>query len=166
MSKSLGNYVGVTEPPEEVFGKLMRVPDAAMPRLLRAAARRAARPDAPGRWSPSARMARPLTARFHGEEARRAAEAHFDRLHVEHAAARRDRGAGGRRRATARRTCPPCCATPSASPAPRRAGCWPQGGVQLDGEALRADELDLPAERLDGAVLQVGRAALQRLRVS
>ncbi len=31
MSKSLGNYVGVTEPPEEVFGKLMRVPDAAMP---------------------------------------------------------------------------------------------------------------------------------------
>src|SRR3954467_2727043 len=31
MSKSAGNYVGVTEPPEEVFGKLMRVPDDAMP---------------------------------------------------------------------------------------------------------------------------------------
>ena len=31
MSKSLGNYVGVDEPPEDVFGKLMRVPDAAMP---------------------------------------------------------------------------------------------------------------------------------------
>ena len=31
MSKSLGNYVGVDEPPEEVFGKLMRVPDEAMP---------------------------------------------------------------------------------------------------------------------------------------
>src|SRR3954449_11865456 len=31
MAKSLGNYVGVTEAPEEVFGKLMRVPDSAMP---------------------------------------------------------------------------------------------------------------------------------------
>src|SRR5215210_8378790 len=30
MSKSAGNYVGVTEAPEEVFGKLMRVPDEAM----------------------------------------------------------------------------------------------------------------------------------------
>src|SRR5439155_7000909 len=28
MSQSLGNYVGVTEPPEEMFGKLMRIPDA------------------------------------------------------------------------------------------------------------------------------------------
>src|SRR5919106_3238610 len=31
MSKSLGNYVGITEPPEEQFGKLMRVPDELMP---------------------------------------------------------------------------------------------------------------------------------------
>ncbi len=31
MSKSLGNHVGLTEPPEEMFGKLMRVPDEAMP---------------------------------------------------------------------------------------------------------------------------------------
>src|SRR6185312_16183824 len=30
MSKSLGNYVGVTDPPEEMFGRLMRVPDEAM----------------------------------------------------------------------------------------------------------------------------------------
>ena len=30
MSKSYGNYVGVTDPPEEMFGKLMSVPDLAM----------------------------------------------------------------------------------------------------------------------------------------
>ena len=30
MSKSLGNYVGVTDPPDEMFGKLMRIPDDAM----------------------------------------------------------------------------------------------------------------------------------------
>src|SRR5215813_5279031 len=35
MSKSLGNYVGVTEPPEEMFGKLMRIPDEAMPEYFR-----------------------------------------------------------------------------------------------------------------------------------
>src|SRR5690242_435439 len=31
MSKSLGNYIGVTEPPAEVFGKIMSLPDAVMP---------------------------------------------------------------------------------------------------------------------------------------
>ena len=30
MSKSLGNYVGVTDPPEDMFGKLMRIPDSAL----------------------------------------------------------------------------------------------------------------------------------------
>jgi tyrosyl-tRNA synthetase len=34
MSKSLGNYVGIAEPPEEQFGKLMKIPDELMPRYL------------------------------------------------------------------------------------------------------------------------------------
>jgi len=38
MSKSLGNYVGVSEAPAEMFGKLMSIPDAAMPVYLRLAA--------------------------------------------------------------------------------------------------------------------------------
>jgi len=41
-----------------------------------------------------------------------------------------------------------------------------QGGVRLDGEPLAAAELDLPPERLDGAVLQVGKRHFRRLRVS
>ena len=40
MSKSLGNYVGVDEAPEEMFGKLMRVPDERDADLLRASSRR------------------------------------------------------------------------------------------------------------------------------
>ena len=40
-----------------------------------------------------------------------------------------------------------------------------QGGVKLDGEALAAADLDLPRERLDGAVLQVGKRQFRRLRV-
>ena len=30
MSKSLGNYVGITDPPEEMFGKIMSIPDSAL----------------------------------------------------------------------------------------------------------------------------------------
>ena len=41
-----------------------------------------------------------------------------------------------------------------------------QGGVKLDGEPLAAEDLDLPRERLDGAVLQVGKRRFRRLRVS
>jgi hypothetical protein len=39
-----------------------------------------------------------------------------------------------------------------------------QGAVKLDGAALGADDLDLPAGRLDGAVLQVGKRHFRRLR--
>ncbi len=35
MSKSLGNYVGITEPPGEMFGKLMSIPDQVMPDYYR-----------------------------------------------------------------------------------------------------------------------------------
>lgn len=41
-----------------------------------------------------------------------------------------------------------------------------QGGVKLDGEPLDESGLDLPAERLDGVVLQVGRRRFRRLRRS
>ena len=83
MSKSLGNYVGVDEPPEEVFGKLMRVPGRRDAGLLRPAARRAARPGAVRRATRSAPWRAAITERLHGAEAAATAEAHFDRLHVE-----------------------------------------------------------------------------------
>src|ERR671915_2503968 len=72
MSKSLGNYVGVTDPPEEMFGKLMSVPDGAMGtyyELLLAE-------DVPGGDPMEAKRAlgRRITERFHDAEAARAAE--------------------------------------------------------------------------------------------
>jgi tyrosyl-tRNA synthetase len=39
-----------------------------------------------------------------------------------------------------------------------------QGGVRLDGEALNGEQLDLPAARLDGAVLQLGKRRFKRFR--
>ncbi|MBA2630266.1 MAG: tyrosine--tRNA ligase, partial [Thermoleophilaceae bacterium] len=85
MSKSLENYVGVTDPPEDVFGKVMRVPDAAMPTyhdlLLEG-------PPDPA-LSPRDRkrsLARSLTAMLHGDDAATAAEDRFDRIHVDRVA--------------------------------------------------------------------------------
>ena len=98
MSKSLGNYVGVTEPPEEIFGKLMRVPDAAMADYYDLLLDEALDPGAPAVESKRA-MAR--RARRPASTARRpaaAAEEHFDRLHVAHEMPGRDRGAPRRRR--------------------------------------------------------------------
>src|SRR3954463_6008253 len=82
MSKSLGNYVGVTDPPEEMFGKLMSVPDEAMGtyyELLRGEGEPGGHPGQAKRA-----LARRIVERVHGERAAEEAEAHFDRLHVEH----------------------------------------------------------------------------------
>ena len=85
MSKSLGNYVGVAEAPEEQFGKLMSVTDDLMWRyyeLLSArtsaeiAALRAGHPKAA-----KVALAKEIVERFHGAEAARQAEAHFEQVH-------------------------------------------------------------------------------------
>ena len=161
MAKSLGNYVGITEPPEEIFGKLMRVPDEAMPVYYELLLGRELDPERPAVESKRA-LAREICARYHGEDAAREAEAHFDRLHVERgvpdeveeaplpdedpihlpALIRDHFGVSG---AEARRL-------------------LTQGGVRLDGQALDGGELDVPAARLDGAVLQLGKRRFKRFR--
>ncbi len=160
MSKSLGNYVGVEDPPEEMYGKLMRVPDDAMPVYYDLLLDEPFDPAAAPRDAKRA-MARALTAVYHREEAAAAAEERFDTLHVRHElpdeieefAFRPENGqvhlpalmaeAFGLSRSEARRL-------------------LAQGGVKLDGQELEA--LDVTAEELDGAVLQVGRRRFKKLR--
>ena len=163
MSKSLGNYVGVDDPPEEIFGKLMRVPDAAMPVYYELLLDGPPDPALSPRDAKRA-MARALCARLHGEEAAAAAEERFDTLHVRRELPDEieefafDGGDGepvhlpalladafGISRSEGRRM-------------------LAQAGVRLDGEALGEEALDLPVERLDGAVIQVGRRRFKRLR--
>jgi tyrosyl-tRNA synthetase len=163
MSKSLDNYVGVTDPPAEVFGKLMRVPDDAMPLYYDLLLGEL--PDAElAAVAQKRSLARDLTARFHGPEAAAAAEARFDRLHVE-------RGAPSD---------VPEAALPAVDPVHLPAliadqfdlsraearRLLAQGGVRLDGAVLDASELDLPARRLEGGTLQVGKRRFVRFRAS
>lgn len=165
MSKSLGNYVGVTDPPPEMFGKLMRIPDEAMAeyfRLLLGAEVPAGPPNEAKR-----ELGRRLVERFHGEAAAGEAEAHFDRLFVRHEApeeveevsldAYTDENGG-----SVHLPLLMAGAFEISSSEARR--LLKQGGVKLDGEPLAGDRLDLEPAELDGRVLQLGKRRFRRMR--
>ncbi len=158
MSKSVGNHIGVTEAPEEIYGKTLSVPDAALGswyELLLG--------EAPPSGVGPRRQAR-AGARARGPLPRRggrdAAEEHFDRLFVRHEAPEdmpevRAEGdevhlpalladAFGVSRSDARRQ-------------------LAQGGVRLDGEVV--EDVDVPADRVDGRALQLGKRRFARVRV-
>ena len=90
MSKSLGNYVGVTEPPREMFGKLMSISDDLMWRYYALLTRRAPADLAARRASVAAGtlhpkaakvdLAREIVGRFHSEAEALAAAAEFERV--------------------------------------------------------------------------------------
>lgn len=161
MDAAFANHIGVTEPPEEIFGKTMSIPDEAMAAYYGLLLDR--EPDAarhPGELKRG--LARELAALFGGgEEAGRSAEAHFDRLHVsrelpteveEAALPPGDpvhlpealAGAFGISRSEARRLL---------------AG----GGVKVDGEPLDGARLDVPSAELEGHVVQLGKRRFKRL---
>jgi tyrosyl-tRNA synthetase len=77
MSKSYGNYVGVSDAPQEMFGKLMSVSDELMARYYLVLLGEQLDPSAHPMESKKA-LAEKLTIRFHGEEAGKAARADWD----------------------------------------------------------------------------------------
>ena len=81
MGKSLGNYIGLTEPPEEIYGKTMSIPDTLTEKYLRLVSGLDGKElDAVLAMKPrdaKAALARRLVSRLHGEEAAARAEAHF-----------------------------------------------------------------------------------------
>jgi tyrosyl-tRNA synthetase len=161
MSKSLGNYIGVTEPPEEIYGKTMRLPDGAMPLWYELLLGRSVPADLPPRDA-KRELARSLVARFYDDAAALAAEQHFDRLFVAHDVPEdvpevdfpRDgpvhlpallRAAFGLSTSEARRLI---------------AG----GGVRVDGEPIEA--LDVDPDAVDGRVVQVGKRRFARVKLT
>lgn len=157
MSKSLGNYVGIDEPPEEQFGKVMSIPDGALPQWWRMTLDQEP-PDGEPMESKLA-LARGIVSRYHSPDAARVAEEHFTRV-VRHGEAPEE---------------VPELALPAGDPIHLPAlladafglstsevrRLIAQGAVKLDGTAV--SELDLPRERLAGAVLQAGKRRFVRL---
>jgi tyrosyl-tRNA synthetase len=160
MSKTYGNYVGVTDPPDEMFGKLMSIPDHVMADYwLLLLGEELDRERHPG--EAKRELARRLTDRFHGGGAGAAAEERFDRVHV--------RGELPDEIPTVTVPADGDVHLPqlisaefdlSTSEARRLIA---QGGVRIDGSPVEPGTLDLPAEELNGKVLQVGKRRFVRV---
>jgi len=164
MSKSLGNYVGVTEAPEEMFGKLMRVPDEAMPEYFRLLLGVETPPGAPN--EAKRELGRRIVARFHGEDAACNAEEHFDRLFVRHEVPEEVEEVGldsFRSENGGLVHLPLLMAGAFAISSSEARRLLAQGGVKLDGEPLDGERLDLDAAELDGKILQLGKRRFRRL---
>jgi tyrosyl-tRNA synthetase len=163
MSKSYGNYIGVTDAPDEIYGKTLSIPDASLPDWY--ALLLDATPDpALGPRDAKRALARALVERFYDAGAAAEAESRFDQVHVRHElpdeigeivwTAEGDTihlpaliaGAWGVSTSEARRG-------------------LAQGAVRVDGEPVPAGVLDLPVGELDGRVLQYGKRRFARVRV-
>ena len=156
MSASLGNYIGLTDPPEEQFGKAMRISDELLPEYYALVMERDAPPADP--MEAKLALARFIVTRSHGEEAARRAEEHFTRV------VREGRPPEDVPEADLPEEDPvhlPLVLSRqfgmTTSQARRLIG---QGGVRLDGEPLA--DLDVPRERLGGALLQAGKRQFVR----
>jgi tyrosyl-tRNA synthetase len=177
MSKSLGNYVGITEPPEEQFGKLMRVPDDLMPAYL--ALTTGWHPDeveevtdrlTRGELRPvdaKRLLARTVVDLYHGDGAGAAAEAEFDRVFKEHAAPTEvpeyvvspDELRDGRIEVARLLT----LAGLAASNREGRRKIQ-EGGVYLEDERVTDPSLEVTPDDVDGRLLRLGRRSWVRIR--
>ncbi|HEX3617063.1 MAG TPA: tyrosine--tRNA ligase [Solirubrobacteraceae bacterium] len=163
MSKSLGNYIGVTEPPEEIYGKTLSIPDTSMEMWYGLLLGQELPVELAPRDAKRA-LARALVERFHGPEAAQAAEQAFDRVHVQHAIPDdvpeiEVAPVDGMVHIPALLA---AAFSVSTSEARRALG---QGGVKLDGEALAGDALDVPAGEISGRVVQLGKRRFARVLV-
>ena len=163
MSKSYGNQIGVADPPEEMYGRTLSLPDESLPSWY---ALLLGRPPDPGQSSRDAKraLARALVERFHGPEAATQAEEHFDRVIVRHEIPEEVEtvpyAANG---GTVHLPALLAEAFGVSTSEGRRS--LAQGGVRIDGEPVASGTLDLPAAEVDGRVLQLGRRRFARVEI-
>ncbi len=170
MSKSLGNYVGINEPPQEIFGKLMSVSDELMWRYIELLSfqpletlRRWKEEVAQGRNPRDVKVefAREIVARFHGAEAAARAHAEFEARFREGALPETlpevslEAGSEGLPIAQLLKR---AGLTASTSEALRVIG---QGGVRLNG--MRVTDAQLRLHRGETVVAQVGKRKFARV---
>jgi tyrosyl-tRNA synthetase len=167
MSKSLGNYVGIAEPPQEIFGKLMSISDELMWRYIELLSFEPLdKWKALGDRNPrdiKARFAKEIVARFHGKQAADAAEADFE-SRFRHGEMPQDIPEVTLRCEDAAmpvaQVLKQAGLTPSTSEALRMIE---QGGVRLNGERLTNKTLKLA--RGETVVAQVGKRKFARIRL-
>ena len=159
MSASRGNYIGLKEPPEQQFGKAMRIPDSLLPQWYRLVMERDDVPDDP--FQAKLELARFIVRRAWGEEAVAGAEEHFTRVvregqapdevpEIEHAE--------------------PVVHLPAllAETFGQSTSHWrrviDQGGVRANGQAITS--YDVERDAVAGAVIQAGKRQFLRIRAA
>jgi tyrosyl-tRNA synthetase len=178
MSKSLGNYVGIAEPPGEQFGKLMSIPDDLMaqyfalttgwgPDEVEAVTGELAAAAPAARGALKRRLARAVADLYHGPGAGEAAEGEFDRVFRDHAVPADvpevtvGPGELFEGRIEVAKLLQLAGLTPSNKEGRRQIT---QGGVSVDGERVGDPKATLAAAELDGRLLQVGKRRWARVR--
>ena len=157
MASSVGNNIPLTAPPEEQFGRTMRIPDEMLGEWWRLVAEQPVPPGEP--MEAKLELARLIVRRSHGEDAAREAEAHFTRVVREHAAP--DDVHEHVLPVGDPVHLPAVIAEAfglSTSDARRMIG---QGGVKLDGAPVEG--LDVARAEADGKLLQAGKRRFARL---
>jgi tyrosyl-tRNA synthetase len=174
MSKSYGNYIGLTDEPAEMFGKVMSIPDELMVKYFRlctalpvAEIDEVERSLGDGSLHPNAakrRLAREIVALYHGNQSALEAESAFDRIFKHHELP--DAVPEVRIERSERVYLPAVlkqAGLATSSSEGRR--LIDQGGVRIDGRVVEcvSDTYEVPFAELEGRVLQAGRRKYARI---
>ena len=176
MSKSYGNYVGLTDAANDMFGKVMSIPDEMMVKYYRLAStlpvdqidaiEEGLKNDTLHPNKVKRALARNIVAAYHSEEEAVEAEAAFDRQFKQHeipediAEFAADLTPNDEGKVYVAKILADAGLCQSAGEARRMID---QGGVKINGEALAAKEYNVAPEKLEGAILQVGKRKFAKL---
>ena len=176
MSKSYGNYIGLTDAPNDMFGKVMSIPDELMVKYYRLASTvpvdqidaiekgLAADEIHPNRCKRD--LAQNIVAAYYNEEAAKEAEAAFDRQFKQHEVPEdipefaADLTPNEEGTVYLAKLIADSGLTKSTGDARRMID---QGGVKINGEAVAAKAYNVAPSTLEGAVIQVGKRKFVRL---
>jgi tyrosyl-tRNA synthetase len=179
MSKSLGNQIGVTDAPAEIYGKTLSIPDEAMEEYYRLLLKRPPAQGLPGAETSGRKtsldagvsprdakraLARALVTRLYSAEAAEAAEAAFDRVFVERGMPEEIEEARFQPGPDRQVHLPGVIADAFGVSRSEARRLIDQGAASLGDEPLGRGEHDVAAERADGQVLKVGKRRFRRLR--
>jgi tyrosyl-tRNA synthetase len=163
MSKSGGNYIGVTDPPDEMYGKTLSIPDDSLGTWYRLLLGAEPPGDLVARDAKRA-LARALVSRFHGADLSARAEQEFDRVHIQRQAPDdMPNVTWPANRPDVHLPALLADAFGISTSEARRA--LAQGGVKLDGEVVGNGTLDVAAAEIDGKVLQLGKRRFARVQI-
>ena len=171
MSKSLGNQIGITDPPQEMYGKAMSIPDGVVGEYRRLLL------DDPGSTGGAVQsagsaardakraLARDLVAWLYSDDDAAAAAQHFERVFVAHEAPEEiEEATFAGEDGTVHLPGVIAAAFGVSSSEARR--LIDQGGVSLGETSVAAGEYSVPSARADGQVLKVGKRRFRRLRAA